>query len=150
MSALANKRLRQIDIGIASSPKLINGVGQHLPLASASFDTVIATFPAPYIFEKETVSEIGHVLKPGGLVIILLAAWFTGNNLLDKSAGLIYRITGETPGTGYDFGRFTTAFNEAGLDAQIQWINLANNRLLLIVAKKKVKSSKPEIFDERK
>ena len=144
MSRLAGSRLKQYTQGlnregieqIYASPRLINGVGQHLPLSGCCFDTVVATFPAPYIFEKDALLEIQRVLKPEGLLLILLAAWFTGDNLADRSAAIIYRITGETPGPGYDLNRFISPFDNAGLSANIQWINLHNNRLLLIVARK--------------
>jgi SAM-dependent methyltransferase len=45
-----------------------------LPFADASFDDVVSTFPTEYIADRQTIHEIGRVLRPGGRLIIVLGA----------------------------------------------------------------------------
>jgi ubiquinone/menaquinone biosynthesis C-methylase UbiE len=57
----------------------VRGKAQQLPFASEYFDTVIATFPAQYVFEPDTLGEVARVLHrpkaednlPGGRFIIV-------------------------------------------------------------------------------
>ncbi|HXF63385.1 MAG TPA: class I SAM-dependent methyltransferase, partial [Caldilineaceae bacterium] len=52
---------------------LVQGVGEALPFAGGSFDTVLATFPAEYILRPATLAECARVLRAGGggrLVIV--------------------------------------------------------------------------------
>jgi hypothetical protein len=43
--------------------RLARGVAQHLPFAGETFDSVVATFPTPFIIDPQTLSEIHRVLK---------------------------------------------------------------------------------------
>ncbi|MFZ9856966.1 MAG: class I SAM-dependent methyltransferase [Roseiflexaceae bacterium] len=54
--------------------RLIRADSQALPCADQSFSTVVAAFPAPYIADPATLTEVTRVLKPGGYLVILLAA----------------------------------------------------------------------------
>jgi ubiquinone/menaquinone biosynthesis C-methylase UbiE len=44
---------------------LIRGKTQNMPLASHSFDSIIATYPAGYIFDPATWSEVARLLRSG-------------------------------------------------------------------------------------
>ena len=49
----------------------VQAATQHMPFANQSFDTIFSTFPAGYIFEAGTWSEVGRLLhKPGRFVIV--------------------------------------------------------------------------------
>ena len=56
---------------------------QALPFADASFDTVVSTFPAPYIHDPASLREIARVLRPGGRLIVV-----EGANLLPNGPWL--------------------------------------------------------------
>ncbi len=47
---------------------------QELPFADAAFDSVVSTFPAPYIADVATMREIARVLRPGGRLIVVAGA----------------------------------------------------------------------------
>ncbi len=67
MARLAARRVRRHGY----TPRLARGVAQALPFAAASFDTVLATFPAEYIFDPTTHAEIRRVLAPEGRLVLL-------------------------------------------------------------------------------
>ena len=76
---------------------LVRGLAQYLPFASGRFDSLVATFPAGYIFDPITLQEAYRVLSPGGRFVILPGATILGRTFMDKVMALIFRITGETP-----------------------------------------------------
>jgi SAM-dependent methyltransferase len=74
---------------------------QHLPFADASFDTVVSTFPTPYIYDLAALGEIARVLRPGGrLVVVEGATLLPANALLRPLAGFQSAVYGQSvPGT---------------------------------------------------
>ncbi len=73
------------------------GVAQQLPFPNGTFNTVVSTFPAEYIFDPKTLAEAQRVLVSGGKFVILPGAIITGRGVLDRLLAWIFRITGETP-----------------------------------------------------
>lgn len=63
---------------------LLQGDGRELPFAEGTFEAVIATFPAGYILELTTLSEIHRVLDQEGQ-LVLLGLW------VDLRLGLLAR-----------------------------------------------------------
>jgi ubiquinone/menaquinone biosynthesis C-methylase UbiE len=49
-----------------SDQPVLRADGRRLPFEDGRFDTIITTFPAPYITEAETQVEVARVLKAGG------------------------------------------------------------------------------------
>lgn len=45
---------------------LVQGDGCRLPFPNSTFQTLITTFPAPYVTEEQTQREFARVLRPGG------------------------------------------------------------------------------------
>lgn len=72
---------------------LARAVAQALPFAPASVDTVVATFPSEYIIDPATLREIRRVLRPGGRLVVVLAAAFAGAGPYQRALDLLYRIT---------------------------------------------------------
>ncbi len=54
----------------AGRASVIQAPAQALPVADCSFDSVVATFPAPYITEDCTIAEVARVLRPAGRLIV--------------------------------------------------------------------------------
>lgn len=48
----------------------VRGCTQAMPFADASFDTVVATFPAEYILAPETLRDVARVLAPDGRFVV--------------------------------------------------------------------------------
>lgn len=65
----------QLDLA-RSDARLVGGNGMCLPLDSAQFDTVMATFPARYILAPDTLAEVRRVLRAKGRFVIL-GLWVT-------------------------------------------------------------------------
>ncbi len=65
MLRLAARRLRRLGLRVP----LVRGRAQALPFLDATFDAVLATFPANYILSAETLREAARVLRSGRLVV---------------------------------------------------------------------------------
>jgi SAM-dependent methyltransferase len=76
MVRLARRRLTSLaDNGWRHSPALVMARGEQLPFANASFDCVVATFPAPYILDSFTLSECNRVLGGTGQTLVVVGLW---------------------------------------------------------------------------
>ncbi len=130
MSRLARRRLLR---SAYAHPNLTRGLGQALPFAAESFDSIVATFPAPYIAEAQTLSEARRVLRNGGRLIVLPAAW-PKNRILRW----LYHITGESPAEGADIlkEKGISLLSRAGFEAHVELLDLKSSELLLILAQK--------------
>jgi SAM-dependent methyltransferase len=91
MGRLARGRLKERGL----PARLTRGRGQALPFAAASFDGVVAAFPAPYILEAETVSGLWRVLRPGGRLVIVPEAELTGGGPLAWGIEWLNALTGQ-------------------------------------------------------
>lgn len=134
MGNLAHRRLLQS--GYAQA-RLTRGLGQSLPFPAETFDSIVATFPAPYIAEARTLSEARRVLRSGGRLIVLPAAW-PKNRLLQW----LYRVTGESPAEGADILKEKTAalLIRAGFDTRVEILELKSSVLLIAIAQKPTES----------
>ena len=132
MSHQAMNRLQKL--GFAS--KLVRGFAQALPFEEGTFQTVVATFPSEYIVDPRTLIEIERVLEPGGQVIILALAWITGEKWLERAAGGLFRVTGQSPEWE---DRFLEPVRDAGFLAHVDWVDLETSRLAIIVGQKLAK-----------
>lgn len=127
MGRIARRRL-------GLSHKLTRGLAQSLPYPDDSFDTVVSTFPSEYIFEAETLSEAKRVLRSGGRLVVLPAA-FPKNRFLEW----LFKVTGESPAAFNEAvqSRFKEPFVKAGFLAESRTIELQSSVLVVITAKKK-------------
>jgi len=130
MSRLTRRRLLQS--GYAQI-NLARGVGQALPFAAGSFDSIVATFPAPYIAEAQTLSEARRVLRNGGRLIVLIAAW-------PKSGVLqwVYRVTSQSPAEGVDIlkKKIDRLFSSTRFKVETKIVEVKSASLLMVVAEK--------------
>jgi len=132
MGRLAKRRL-----GTAS--KLTRGLAQYLPFPVESFDTALATFPAEYIFDPSTLTEVHRVLLPNGRFVILPGAVIMGRGVWDRFLAWLFRITGETPPNISEIIREKSKepFANAGFQVEVQELEVRSSIVLLVIATKK-------------
>lgn len=116
---------------VITSGNLIRGIGQNLPFANQSFRIITSTFPAPYIFESETLEEINRVLSTDGVLIILLTAFLTGNSMHEKVIRFGSKFSGFSNIDEKLKSRITSKLNHAGLEAHF-FTRIVENSTLTI------------------
>jgi ubiquinone/menaquinone biosynthesis C-methylase UbiE len=113
--------------------RLVRAVGQALPFADLSFDTLVSTFPTRYILDQRTLSETLRVLQPGGRLIVTFSAEITGGTLPERFLAWLFHVTGQS---GDPIDSLTAPFVEAGYTAEPFTVDLGTSRVFLILAKK--------------
>jgi ubiquinone/menaquinone biosynthesis C-methylase UbiE len=118
--------------------RLTRALAQHLPFPNDSFDTVVATFPAEYIFQPETLNEAYRVLVDGGRFVIMPGATILGRGIMDRLMALIFHITGQSaPNLGDVLKERTSKpFGDAGFHVQIHELNIKSSLVFILVATK--------------
>lgn len=124
--------LRYCKKRLITAGNLIRGIGQNLPFANQSFRTITATFPAPYIFELETLEEINRILSTDGEMIILLTALLTGNSMHEKFIRFGSNLFGFSNLDEKLKSRIASRLRLAGLDAHFH-TRIFENSLLTII-----------------
>ncbi|MDQ2999279.1 MAG: class I SAM-dependent methyltransferase [Chloroflexota bacterium] len=120
------------------SDNLMRAVAQALPFSPTSFDSVVATFPTEYIIDMATLAELQRVLRPGGRVVVALAAAFSSDGLYQRLIDLLYRATlqrspHEQP-LGPPVSLLGRRLAELGFTVAECWEPIANNQVHLVIA----------------
>ena len=112
------------------------GLAQHLPFADSSFDSIIATFPAEYIKDPRTLSEVRRCLSDGGRLIVLPVAMQTGRGMLEMLMSLLFRITRQNPVDPIEEvkKKLSTPFVESGFEVEVKELEVGSSLLLVILA----------------
>jgi ubiquinone/menaquinone biosynthesis C-methylase UbiE len=113
---------------------LARGIAQHLPFHSNTFDTVVATFPAEYIFDPLTLSEIRRLLASSGKLVILPNAWITGTGPLERLAAWLFSVTGQAGAIEAVLPAMTKLLQAAGFTVWHEMVELPGSRVLVILA----------------
>lgn len=117
-------------------PRLVRAMGQKLPFPPESFACLVATFPAPYLFQTETAKEACRVLIPGGRLVVLAFAQFQGNTFPEKIIRKIFRQTGQEPTNPWMTNHLLPVFHQAGFETQIERVRCDSDMLLVLVMNK--------------
>lgn len=130
MGRLARRRLLRAG---ETLPKLTRGLGQALPFPAETFDTIVATFPAEYIFEPHTISEAWRTLKNGSRMVVLPVAW-PRNRFL----AWLFRLTRQSPSEALRVveTNMSQPFARAGFNVRVEVRDVKSSRLLLVLAQK--------------
>ncbi|MCE2472144.1 MAG: methyltransferase domain-containing protein [Anaerolineae bacterium] len=91
MGRLARRKLRRAHL----AADLIRGDAVHLPCKSASFASIVCTFPTPFIFAGPVLAEMARVLCPSGRAAIVLVGQLRGGGILRALIRRLYRLTGQ-------------------------------------------------------
>ena len=126
MGTLAKRRL-------GSSQILARALAQKMPFADRSFDTIIATFPTEYIFDRHTLSEAYRVLRNSGRLIVLLAAWPKISIL-----AWLFKVTGESSSDTHESikSKIKDALHHTDFKLEVQIVEVKSSNLLVFTARK--------------
>ena len=118
--------------------KLVRGLAQYLPFPTGAFDTVVATFPADYIYDPVTLEEAHRVLGAHGRFVILPGASILGRGLMDRLMALIFHITGLVPPNLSEIlhERTKKPFAKANFHVQTHELDIKSSRVFILVATK--------------
>lgn len=136
---------RNVYKGINQPTMLVRGLAQQIPLANASMDTIIATFPSEYIANPETLAACRRVLRPGGLLVVLLGVQIGGGSVVSILLRGLYRVTGQALPDRNTLEESRIKLREHGFDARIETITYQQDLLTVIVAASDL-ASQPEFF----
>ena len=97
MAAIARRKLMRAGVGLP----ITRGAAQALPFDDDSFDSVLLTFPTPFIFQDCVQDEIVRVLRPGGRLVIVGRGTVERPVWLSSVIEWLYWITGQRPAEAF-------------------------------------------------
>lgn len=129
MTRIAHRRLRRAEQPL----RLAQARAEALPFPQGAFGSVVSTFPTEYILSHGTAADLWRVLRPGGRLVILPMAQIVGGKLLERLAGWLFRITGQSQ----DYAaRWEQPYQEAGFELQREELDVRNSRVIRIVGER--------------
>lgn len=128
MCRLAQKRIRKAGY----LPRISRANAEDSPFPSGQFFTIVATFPAPYLFTPATANEINRLLQPGGTLVVLLSAQMNGSNLADKILHFLFRWTGQLPSDSLIKEQLIPVYDDAGFQCAIRHQESDTDNLLVL------------------
>ena len=133
MGRLAALRLTRLGLPVA----LTRSEAQSLPFGADCFDNLAATFPTEYIFDRRTLDEVYRVLRPGGKLVVVPTAFIGGENVADRAAAWLFRITRQGSAITEELkGRIKVPFTAAGFEVRVETVQKRSSLVLVIVAEK--------------
>ena len=93
MSRMAFARVRTAQ---GETPALARASAMQLPFADGSFAAAVSTFPAGFIFMKETLTEVKRVLAHRGRLVIVPSAELQGRDWATSLVRFAYQVTGQS------------------------------------------------------
>ena len=148
MLALARRKVERAGL----EARLVRADARALPFPSATFDSLVATFPSDYIVARATLAEARRVLRPSGRLVIVLGARLAGGGPYQRLVDLAYRLTLQHPPRAAEAqsllagGRMGSSpacqlgreLTQAGFTVQDRWIAAPGGLVYLIVARASV------------
>jgi ubiquinone/menaquinone biosynthesis C-methylase UbiE len=126
MLRLASRRLRRQRLDIA----LCRGDADALPFTRSTFDAVVITFPTPYAYDPAWLAQLPHVLRSGGMLIVVEMASFNGNHPVERGLESLFRVTGQRGPAPV----LTDLLEEAGLKARRKRVAVDGSTVELVVS----------------
>ncbi len=134
MGRQAQRKLRQARLDVP----LVRAAAQALPFAGNAFDGVLATFPAGFIAQPETAAQLWRLLRPGGRLVIVPQAQFSGRSIVVRLLERLYAITGQRLDKGKE-GATPDPWRwlaQAGFHVRQESVLLPRSRALVVIAQK--------------
>lgn len=124
MLRLARRKVVQA----GGDPLLLQAYAQTLPFHDHQFSDVVATFPAEYIVDPATYAELWRVLRPGGQVLLVDAAYFTRQDAYSIAVEAAYRVTGQIRATDPR----PDLLRSVGFDVSDEWVEVQASRVQIL------------------
>ena len=137
MGRMAQRRLRRANV----AAPLLRCRAEQLPFANNCFDAVLATFPAPFIFEPETLTAVRRTLRVDGRFVIVLGAEQMGNSPAQRFVSWLFRITGQGSIAAPNETaprlppQLTALFAAAGFQLTAEYVRLPKSKVLLLISR---------------
>jgi ubiquinone/menaquinone biosynthesis C-methylase UbiE len=132
MGIQAGRRLRRKGF----QGDLVRALAGGIPFPEDSFETVVTTFPAEFIFEAHTLSEVRRVLVPGGKLVIVPVAWITGRKIRERLAAWLFRVTGQAGEIGRLLPGMRKRLREGGFEVRHEVVEYPGSQVLLVIGRK--------------
>jgi SAM-dependent methyltransferase len=124
MSRLAAGRLQEAGL----PTPLVLADAHRLPFAGRAFSGVVATFPSLDLLTGPLSAEVMRVIRPGGRLLVVMAAWIIGQGLLERLARGWFAVTGQSdPPTQWNPSW------SVNLSPSVQWslVSVARSKVLV-------------------
>lgn len=143
MGRMARRKLHESGV----PARLARADARSLPFPAGAFDAVVLTFPADYITEPEPWIAFRRVLRPGGVVLVLLGALPRGAHPLRLLSRVLFRITGQ--GRVQDLQQVRTQFQAffptIGLAGDLHMEVVNGSELFIISARRTESCEEPAV-----
>jgi ubiquinone/menaquinone biosynthesis C-methylase UbiE len=113
--------------------QFVRGKAQELPFEDASFAAIVCTFPTSFVVEADSLREAYRVLKPDGVMIVVLNGLLTGGGMVEKFLEWLYTITGQREGQAVSMDK---AFGGYGFQSESHEVPAKNSIAQLVVLRK--------------
>jgi ubiquinone/menaquinone biosynthesis C-methylase UbiE len=108
---------------------LVRGRGQALSFSSNTFDSVVVTFPSPFIVHPHTLTEIHRVLRPRGRLVMVPQAYPHRWSLVGWVWDSLYTATGQRASRSWK-----DVVDPVGLCAVVHEMELHSSVVQVVVA----------------
>jgi len=125
MVGIAQKKLHRSGLSVP----LVLGRAQSLPFATSTFDSLVATFPGPFILQLDTLTETARVLRTAGRLVMVPVAYQRRRGLVDRLLECLYAGTGQRTSLPWK-----KLLEPVGLCATVEEIDLAGSVVQIVTA----------------
>jgi ubiquinone/menaquinone biosynthesis C-methylase UbiE len=136
MVRIAKKRVDKINHTSEGRSVLLRSRAEFLPFTANFFNTILASFPASFIFLPQTLHNCYRCLVPNGKLVILVAASPIKSGFPSSLLSVVYRITGESITAEKEIMELIDPIVKVGFIPHVHWINSSGATLLVISAEK--------------
>lgn len=123
MLRLARRKVEQA----GGQALLLRAYAQQLPFLDNSFSDVVATFPAEYILDPATLSEVWRVLRPDGQAVLVNSAQFTQHDAYSAAVAVAYRVTQQV-----EHDPCPDLLSAAGFEVHVAWVGVKASRVQVV------------------